>query len=67
MKLNSENEFVNIYQLTLKPLSEEFGGIIGSDFKSKKDKEWIKKVAKNQIKPDDMKKLHKLFTRLSAD
>ena len=35
MKLNSENEFVNIYQLTLKPLSEEFGGIIGSDFKSK--------------------------------
>jgi hypothetical protein len=67
MKLDSMNEFVNIYQLTLKPLSEEFANIIGSDFKSKKDKEWLKKVTKDKSKPDDIKKLHQLFTRLSTD
>jgi len=66
MKLNSENEFVNIYQLTLKPLSEEFANIIGSDFKNKKDKEWLKNTTKNKTKPKDIKKLQKLFARLSA-
>ena len=66
MKLNSENEFVNIYQLTLKPLSEEFADIIGSDFKNKKDKEWLKNTTKNKTKPKDIKKLQKLFARLSA-
>ena len=67
MKLNSKNEFVNIYQLTLKPLSEEFAKIIGSDFQRKENKEWLKKVTKDKTKPDDIKKLHELFTRLSAD
>jgi hypothetical protein len=67
MKLNSKNEFVNLYQLTLKPLGIEFGKIIGSDFKNPKDKEWLKKVTKNRTKPEDIKKLQNLFTRLSAD
>ena len=67
MKLNSVNEFVNIYRLTLKPLSEEFANIIGSDFKNTKNKEWLKKVTKDKTKPDDIKKLHELFTRLSTD
>ena len=67
MKLNSVNEFVNIYQLTLKPLSEEFSNIIGSDFKNKNDKEWLKKITKNKTNPENVKKLHNLFIRLSAD
>ena len=67
MKLNSENEFVNIYQLTLKPLSEEFANIIGSDLKSKKNKEWLKKVTKDKTKPMDINILNELFIRLSAD
>ena len=67
MKLNSVNEFVNIYQLTLKPLSEEFSNIIGSDFKNKNDIEWLKKITKNKSNPENIKKLHKLFLRLSAD
>jgi hypothetical protein len=67
MKLNSVNEFVNIYQLTLKPLSEEFSNIIGSDFKKKNDIEWLKKITKNRTDPENIKKLHELFVRLSAD
>ena len=67
LKLNSENEFVNIYQLTLKPLSEEFANIIGSDLKSKKNKEWLKKVTKDKTKPIDINTLNELFTRLSAN
>ena len=67
MKLNSVNEFVNIYQLTLKPLSEEFSNIIGSDFKNKNDIEWLKKITKNKSNPENIKKLHKLFLRLSVD
>ena len=67
MKLNSVNEFVNIYQLTLKPLSEEFSNIIGSDFKNKNDIEWLKTITKNKTNPENVKKLHNLFIRLSAD
>jgi len=67
MKLSIENEFVNIYQLTLKSLGIEFSKIIGSDFKDKKDKEWLIKVTKNKTKPEDFKRLHELFLRISAD
>ena len=67
MKLSIENEFVNIYQLTLKSLGIEFSKIIGSDFKGKKDKEWLIKVTKNKTKPEDFKRLHELFLRISAD
>ena len=67
MKLNSVNEFVNIYQLTLKPLSEEFSNIIGSDIKNKNDIEWLKTITKNKTNPENVKKLHNLFIRLSAD
>ena len=67
MKLNLDNDFVNIYQLTLKPLGEEFSDIIGSDFKNKKDKEWLKKITKDKTNSDNIKILHQLFIKLSAD
>ena len=67
MKLNTDNEFVNIYQLTLKSLGIEFSTIIGSDFKNKEDKDWLKRVTKNKAKPKDFEKLNQLFLKLSAD
>ena len=67
MNLSADNEFVNIYQLTLKPLAIEFSNIISSDFKNKKDIEWLKRITKKKTKPEDIKKVYNLFIKLSAD
>ena len=44
-----------------------FTMIVHEVYQKTKDKEWLKKVTKDKTKPDDIKKLHELFTRLSTD
>ena len=46
LNLNKTNEYINIINLTYKPLAIEFSNIIKSDFKNKEDQEWLKKITK---------------------
>jgi len=63
--LNKTNEYINIINLTFKPLAIEFSNIINSDFKKKEDLEWLKKITKNQTNKNEILEFKKFVDKLS--
>ena len=66
LSLNKTNEYVNIINLTYKPLAIEFSNIINSDFKNKEDLEWLKKITKNKTNKNEILEFRKFVDRLAS-
>tara|TARA_B100000575_G_scaffold247921_1_gene213645 strand:+ start:531 stop:1805 length:1275 start_codon:yes stop_codon:yes gene_type:complete len=66
LNLNKTNEYINIINLTYKPLAIEFSNIINSDFKKNEDVEWLKKITKNQTSKKEILEFKKFVDRLSS-
>jgi len=66
LNLNKTNEYINIINLTYKPLAIEFSNIISSDFKNKEDLEWLKKITKDKTKKKEILEFRKFVDRLSS-
>ena len=64
--LNKTNEYINIINLTYKPLAIEFSNIINSDFKKKEDLEWLKKITKNQTNKNEILEFKKFIDKISS-
>ena len=64
--LNKTNEYINIINLTFKPLAIEFSNIINSDFKKKEDLEWLKKITKNETNKNEILEFKKFVDKLST-
>ena len=67
MKLTKKNEFVNLYQLTYGPLAVEFSNILKSDFKNKKDRDWLKKITKGQTTVEQLENIQSLLNKLKIE
>ena len=66
LTLNKTNEYINIINLTYKPLAIEFSNIVNSDFKNKDDIEWLKKITKNETNKKEILEFKKFVDRLSS-
>ena len=66
LTLNKTNEYINIINLTYKPLAIEFANIINSDFKNNKDLEWLNKITKNQTKKNEILEFKKFVDKLAS-
>ena len=66
LTLNKTNEYINIINLTYKPLAIEFANIINSDFKNNEDLEWLKKITKNETKKNEILEFKKFVDKLSS-
>lgn len=66
LTLNKTNEYINIINLTYKPLAIEFANIINSDFKNNEDLEWLNKITKNQTKKNEILEFKKFVDKLSS-
>ena len=66
LALNKTNEYINIINLTYKPLAIEFSNIINSDFKKKEDLEWLNKITKNQTNKNEILEFKKFVDKLSS-
>jgi len=66
LNLNKTNEYINIINLTYKPLSIEFANIINSDFKNKDDLEWLKKITKDKTNKKEILEFRKFVDRLAS-
>ena len=66
LTLNKTNEYINIINLTYKPLAIEFSNIINSDFKNNDDVEWLKKITKNETNKKEILEFKKFVDRLSS-
>ena len=54
LTLNKTNEYINIINLTYRPLAIEFANIINSDFKNDNDIKWLENVTKKEIKKEQI-------------
>lgn len=66
LDLNQTNEFVNIINLTYKPLAIEFSNILSSDFKSKNDKKWLEKITKKSTKKEEIIEFKKFIDKIKS-
>lgn len=66
LTLNKTNEYINIINLTYKPLAIEFANIINSDFKNNEDLEWLKKITKNETKKNEILEFKKFVDKLAS-
>ena len=66
LNLNKTNEYINIINLTYKPLAIEFSNIIKSDFKNKEDLEWLKKITKDKTNKKEILEFKKFVDRLAS-
>ena len=66
LTLNKTNEYINIINLTYKPLAIEFANIINSDFKNNEDLEWLNKITKNQTKKNEILEFKKFVDKLAS-
>ena len=66
LTLNKTNEYINIINLTYKPLAIEFANIINSDFKNNEDLEWLKKITKNETKKNEILEFKKFVDKLGS-
>jgi len=66
LTLNKTNEYINIINLTYKPLAIEFSNIINSDFKNNEDLEWLKKITKNETKKNEILEFKKFVDKLAS-
>jgi len=66
LNLNKTNEYINIINLTYKPLAIEFSNIIKSDFKNKEDLEWLKKITKDKTNKKEILEFRKFVDRLAS-
>jgi len=66
LNLNKTNEYINIINLTYKPLAIEFSNIIKSDFKNKEDLEWLKKITKDKTNKKEILEFRKFVGRLAS-
>ena len=66
LTLNKTNEYINIINLTFKPLAIEFSNIINSDFKKKEDLKWLNKITKNQTNKNEILEFKKFVDKLSS-
>jgi hypothetical protein len=67
LTLNKTNEYINIINLTYKPLAIEFSNIINSDFKNSEDLEWLKKITKNETKKNEILEFKKFVDKLASE
>ena len=61
-----KNDFLNIINLTYKPLAIEFSNILNSDFKNDNDKKWLEKATKNTIKSKEIIEFKKFLNKISS-
>ena len=54
LNLNKTNEFVNIINLTYKPLAIEFSEITNKEISNNERINWLKKITKNSTNIDDI-------------
>ena len=66
LNLNKTNEYINIINLTYKPLAIEFSNIIESDFKNKEDQEWLKKITKDKTNKKEILEFKKFVDKLAS-
>lgn len=66
LKLTKINDFLNIINLTYKPLAIEFSNILNSDFKNDNDKKWLEKATKNTIKSKEIIEFKKFLNKISS-
>ncbi len=66
LTLNKTNDYINIINLTYKPLAIEFSNIINSDFKNNDDLEWLKKITKNETNKKEILEFKKFVDKLSS-
>ncbi len=66
LTLNKTNEYINIINLTYKPLAIEFSNIINSDFKNNDDVEWLKKITKNETNKKEILEFKKFVDKLGS-
>ncbi len=66
LNLNKVNEYINIINLTYKPLAIEFSNIINSDFKKNEDLEWLKKITKNQTSKKEILEFKKFVDKIAS-
>ena len=66
LNLNKTNEYINIINLTYKPLAIEFSNIIKSDFKNKEDLEWLKKITKDKTNKKEILEFKKFVDKLAS-
>ena len=66
LNLNKTNEYINIINLTYKPLAIEFSNIISSDFKNKEDMEWLKKITKDKTNKKEILEFKKFVDKLAS-
>ena len=66
LELTKNNEFINIINLTYRPLAIEFSNIINSDFSNKNDREWLEKVTKNETKKEEIIEFKKFINKISS-
>ena len=66
LNLNKTNEYINIINLTYKPLAIEFANIINSDFKNKDDLEWLKKITKDKTNKKEILEFKKFVDKLAS-
>jgi hypothetical protein len=66
LMLNKTNEYINIINLTYKPLAIEFSNIINSDFKNNEDLEWLKKITKNETNKKEILEFKNFVDKLAS-
>ncbi|MDC1054641.1 hypothetical protein OAU87_03110 [Alphaproteobacteria bacterium] len=66
LTLNKTNEYINIINLTYKPLAIEFSNIINSDFKNNEDLEWLKKITKKETKKKEILEFKKFIDKIKS-
>ncbi len=64
--LNKTNEFVNIINLTYKPLAIEFSDIVNNEKNTKDKINWLKKITKNSTNIDDIVVFSEFLDRIKT-
>ena len=66
LNLTKTNDFLNIINLTYKPLAIEFANILNSDFKNDNDKKWLEKTTKNTTNSKEIIEFKKFLNKISS-
>ena len=66
LKLNKTNEFVNIINLTYRPLAIEFSDIVNNGKNNKDMNDWLKKITKNSSNINDIVEFRKFVDRIKS-
>ena len=66
LTLNKTNEFVNIINLTYKPLAIEFSEITNKEISNNQRINWLKKITKNSTNIDDIVVFSEFLDRIKS-